>query len=83
MNPKYVIEAEYDIEPGCRCCSCWERTGRWSVFDQNSDWEGKTFESRKEAEEWVEDQGVEEVEIDGNDYTLLRTSSSIIWAKKS
>lgn len=55
MN-RYEIEPEYQIEKGCRCCSCWENTGRWLVVDKYSDAEDLLFETEIEAKEWVESQ---------------------------
>ena len=52
MN-RYEVEPEAEIAKGCRCCSCWEPTGKWLVVDKQSDAEDLVFETEQEAEEWV------------------------------
>ena len=49
----YDVEPELEIAKGCRCCSCWEQTGKWLVVDKQSDAEDLVFDSEEEAEEWV------------------------------
>ena len=56
---RYKVEEEIRIEKGCRCGSCWERTGRWLVVDNESDAEDLVFNSEEEAEAFVT--AVEEV----------------------
>ena len=50
---RYQIESEIEIEKGCRCCSCWEKTGRWIVSDVKDEMEDLVFDSEEQAEEWV------------------------------
>lgn len=51
MRDRYEVEPEYTIEPGCRCCSCWEMTGKWLVVDDTDEDEDLVFESKEAAEE--------------------------------
>lgn len=51
VKERYGVEPEYAIEPGCRCCSCWEPTGKWLVVDSKDEIEDLVFETREEAEE--------------------------------
>ena len=50
VKERYGVEPEYAIEPGCRCFSCWETTGRWIVVDITDEDEDLIFESQEEAE---------------------------------
>lgn len=53
IKMRYEVEPELEIAKGCRCCSCWEQTGKWLVVDKQSDAEDLVFDSEEEAEEWV------------------------------
>ena len=33
----WAAEPEYQLEPRCRCLSCWEATGLWMVDSPSSD----------------------------------------------
>ena len=47
---RYEVEPEYQIEKGCRCCSCWEPTGKWLVCDTQGDEEDVVCDTKAEAE---------------------------------
>lgn len=51
MNDRYEVEPEYQIEPSCRCCSCWERTGKWLVCDKQDEIEDLVFDTEEQAKE--------------------------------
>lgn len=53
MNDRYEVEPEYRIEPGCRCCSCWEYTGKWLVCDKQDEMEDLVFDTEEQARAWV------------------------------
>ena len=56
---RYQIKSEMKLEEGCRCCSCWENTGRWVVSDINDEMEDLIFDTKQAAEEWVKNIVVE------------------------
>ena len=51
----FEIEPEMELEKGCRCGSCQERTGRWLVWNRD-DTINLVFDSEAEAIAWVESQ---------------------------
>ena len=53
MSDRYETEPEYQIAKGCKCCSCWEYTGKWLVRDMKDEMEDLVFDSEEEAKEWV------------------------------
>lgn len=57
MSSRYEVEPEMDIAKGCRCCSCWEYTGKWLVRDMKDEMEDLLFDSEEQAEEWVKQNG--------------------------
>jgi hypothetical protein len=50
---RFEIEPEYVLEKGCRCCSCFEPSGRWLVTDIKDKIEDQYFATEAEAQEWV------------------------------
>lgn len=51
---KYQIEADYELDKGCRCLSCWSPTGKWVVtHDIDIEFE-MLFDTEEAAKEWVE-----------------------------
>lgn len=52
---KYFVEAEYEMEKGCRCGSCMEPTGKWSVSTRD-DTLYELFDSEEQALEWVKNE---------------------------
>ena len=52
MN-RYEVEPELEIAKGCRCCSCWEYTGKWLVTDIKDEQEDLVFDTEQEANTWV------------------------------
>jgi len=51
---RFIIEPDYRIQAGCKCGSCWEYTGNWLGIDMNDIEEDVVFNTRQEAEEWLE-----------------------------
>ena len=51
MTDRYEVEPEYQIEPGCKCCSCWEYTGKWLVCDAQDEMEDLVFDTEEQAKE--------------------------------
>jgi hypothetical protein len=57
---RFYLEAEYELEPKCRCCSCWEPTGKWLVCDKEDQFDDIVFQSKEEALNYIKnnlDQG--------------------------
>lgn len=50
---RFVIEPEYRIQEGCKCLSCWEPTNNWLGIDMDDIEEDVVFNTRQEAEEWL------------------------------
>lgn len=50
---RFEIEPEYVLEEGCRCMSCWERTGRWKVVDMEDRLADVYFDTEESATAWV------------------------------
>lgn len=50
---RFEVEPEIEIAKGCRCCSCWEKTGKWLVTDTKDEMEDLVFDTQEQAEEWV------------------------------
>lgn len=48
-NQRFEVEPEYELEKGCRCLSCYERTGKWLVKDINDEFPDESFDSEEEA----------------------------------
>jgi hypothetical protein len=55
MGYRYLLEKEYAAEPGCRCGSCSEPTGRWIVSNRQDTVE-EYFSSEGEAVAWILEQ---------------------------
>lgn len=55
LIPRFSVEPEYELQEGCRCGSCYERTGRWKVCDINDIEENQYFDTEKEANKKCEE----------------------------
>ena len=53
MKNRFEVEPEYQLEKGCKCCSCWEYTGKWLVCDKKDEMEDLVFDTEQQAKEWV------------------------------
>ena len=53
MTNRFEVEPEYQLEKGCKCCSCWEYTGKWLVCDKKDEMEDLVFDTEEQAKEWV------------------------------
>lgn len=49
----YAIDPHYELEPHCRCLSCWEATGKWIVTSDEDVTFEIIFDTEEEAKEWV------------------------------
>jgi hypothetical protein len=53
MSVRFQIQAEYELEKGCRCGSCYDLTGRWIVSDMEDKLADVFFDTEKDARNWV------------------------------
>lgn len=54
MGYKFTIEEDYEMEKGCKCGSCTEKTGKWNLSDKE-DIINLQFNSEEEAIKWIEE----------------------------
>jgi hypothetical protein len=57
---RFSVEPDYEIAQGCRCCSCWEPTGKWLVCDIEDKIEDLVFETKEEAISWIKNNSNQE-----------------------
>ena len=52
---KFSIDPDESLEMGCRCGSCWFRTGRWKVTCDDDMMFEMLFDTEEEARSWVKE----------------------------
>ena len=48
-RPRFQWDIETVLEEGCRCLSCFERTGRWYVMDSMDIYPDEFFTNEEDA----------------------------------
>jgi hypothetical protein len=75
---RYRYDMEYNLEKGCLCMCCYERTGRWRVYDWLDKIEDEFYDSEEEAQKRCDSLNEMEKDFDTKNY---QDSTSLVTGK--